>query len=167
MVPGNNSAGTHLYEPSLFMTRRKWIILGVAVLVLTIGAELVVRPWTWSKGRVQVVNQGNAAMDDLVVSYGDTKVKVGRLKAGQSTTVWLTTAGKGTLSLEFNQPGNPMKGFQVQEFDPDENLSNRMKLSLIVRNNLVERSMEDDESTTPLQSLKDSVRGWFEYDMVP
>jgi hypothetical protein len=114
-----------------------------------------------------VVNQGNAPMDDLVVSYGESEVSVGRLKAGQSTTVWLTTAGKGTLSLEFNQLGNPMKGFQVQDFDPDENLSNRMKLSLIVKNNLVERSMEDDDSTTPLQSLKDSVRSWFEYDVVP
>ena len=109
------------------MTRRKWIILGVLLLLLTIGAELLVRPWNPSKGRVQVVNQGDATMDDLVVSYGETKVRVGGLAAGQSTNVWFTAAGKGTLSLEFNQKGNPMKGFQVQDFDPAENLANGFK----------------------------------------
>ena len=61
------------------MTRRKWIILGAILLVLTIGAEFVVRPWNSSRGRVQVVNQGDTPMDDLVVSYGDTKVRLGTL----------------------------------------------------------------------------------------
>jgi hypothetical protein len=147
------------------MTRRKWIILGAVLVLLTIAAELVVRPWNSSKGRVQVVNQGDASMDDLVVSYGESKVKVGTLKVGQSTTVWFTVSGKGTLSLELNQKGNPMKGFQVQEFDPEENLRNGLKLVLIVKGNRIERFMEDDPSTTPLQSLKDSVSHWFDSEM--
>ena len=138
------------------MTRRKWIILGALLVLLTIGAELLVRPWNSSKGCVQVVNQGDAAMDDLILSYGDTKVRVGRLGAGQSTNVWFTAAGKGTLSLEFNQKGNPMKGFQVQDFDPAENVANGFKLVLVVKNNRVERFMEDDESTTPLKSLMET-----------
>lgn len=149
------------------MTRRKWITFGAILVLLTIGGELVVRPWNWSKGRVQVVNQGDAPMDDLVVSYGESKVRAGRLKAGQSTTVWFTAAGKGTLGLEFNQKGNPMKGFQVQDFDPQENLSEGLKMVLVVKENRVERFMEDDESTTPLKSLTDSVRGWFEPVPVP
>ncbi len=149
------------------MTRRKWIILGVLIVLLTIGAELLVRPWNSSKGCVQVDNQGDAAMDDLVLSYGETKVSVGRLGAGQSTNVWFTAGGKDTLSLEFNQKGNPMKGFQVREFDPAENLANGLKLVLVVKNDRVERSMEDDQSTTPLKSLMESVSGFFELDSRP
>ena len=38
---------------------------------------------------------------------------------------------------------------------------------LIVKNNRVERFMEDDDSTTPLKSLKDSVTGWFEPELMP
>jgi hypothetical protein len=149
------------------MTRRKWIILGVFIVLLTIGAELAVRPWNSSKGCVQVDNQGDAAMDDLILSYGETRVRVGGLGAGRSTNVWFTAGAKDTLSLEFNQKGNPMKGFQVQEFDPAENLANGLKLILVVKNNRVERFMEDDQSTTPLKSLVESVTGLFEPDRRP
>ena len=106
-------------------------------------------------------------MDDLILSYGETKVRVGGLGAGRSTNVWFTAAGKGTLSLEFNQKGNPMKGFQVQDFDPAENLTNGFKLVLVVKNNRVERFMDDDQSTTPLKSLMESVSGLFEPDSRP
>jgi hypothetical protein len=149
------------------MTRRKWIILGVLVVLLTIGAEFLVRPWNSSKGCVQIDNQGDAAMDDLILSYGETKIRVGGLGAGRSTNAWFTAGAKDTLSLEFNQKGNPMKGFQVQEFDPAENLANGLKLVLVVKNNRVERSMEDDHSTTPLKSLVESVTGLFEPDSQP
>ena len=149
------------------MTRRKWIILGSLVLLLTIGAEFLVRPWNSSRGCVQVDNQGDAAMDDLILSYGGTKVRVGELKAGQSTRVWFTTSGKDMLSLEFIQKGNPMKGFQVQDFDPADNIANAFKLVLVVKNNRIERFMEDDESTTPLKSLVESITGLFESDSRP
>jgi hypothetical protein len=149
------------------MTRRNWIILGVLIVLLTIGAEFLVRPWNSSKGCVQVDNQGDAAMDDLILSYGETKVRVGELGTGRSTNVWFTVAGKDTLSLEFNQKGNPMKGFQVQDFDPAENLANGFKIVLVVKNNRVERFMEDDQSTTPLKSLMESITGMFEPDSRP
>jgi hypothetical protein len=149
------------------MTRRNWIILGVLIVLLTIGAELLVRPWNSSKGCVQVDNQGDAAMEDLILSYGETKVRVGGLGVGGSTNVWFTVAGKDTLSLEFNQKGNPMKGFQVQDFDPAENLANGFKIVLVVKNNRVERFMEDDQSTTPLKSLMESITGMFEPDSRP
>jgi hypothetical protein len=153
--------------PHIPMTRRTWIILGVLIVLLTIGAELLVRPWNPSRGSVQVDNQGDAAMDDLILSYGGTKVRVGALGAGRSTNVWFTAVGKDTLSLEFNQKGNPMKGFQVQEFDPAENLGNGLKLILLVKNNRVERFMDDDLSTTPLKSLLESITGLFEADTRP
>ncbi len=149
------------------MSRRKWIMLGVLIVLLTIGAELLVRPWNSSKGCVQVDNQGDAAMEDLILSYGETKVRVGGLGTGRSTNVWFTADGKDTLSLEFNQKGNPMKGFQVQDFDPAENLANGLKLVLVVKNNRIERFMEDDQSTTPLKSLMESVSGLFEPDSRP
>ena len=114
------------------MTRRKWIILGALLVLLSIGAELVVRPWNSSKGCVQIVNQGDDPMDDLILSYGGTKVRVGGLGAGQSTNVWFTIGGKGTLNLEFKQKGNPMTGFQVPDFDPAENLADGLRLVLVV-----------------------------------
>ena len=101
-------------------------------------------------------------MDDLVLSYGDTKVRVGRLGAGPVDQCLVHRRRKGTLSLEFNQKGNPMKGFQVQDFDPTENLANGLRLVLVVKDNRVERFMEDDESTTPLKSLMERISGWFE-----
>jgi hypothetical protein len=149
------------------MTRRNWIILGVLIVLLTTGAELLVRPWNSSKGCVQVDNQGDAAMEDLILSYGETKVRVGGLEVGGSTNVWFTVAGKDTLSLEFNQKGNPMKGFQVQDFDPADNLANGLKLVLIVKNDRIERSMDDDQSMTPLKSLVESITGLFEPDSRP
>jgi hypothetical protein len=149
------------------MTRRKWIILGVLVVLLTIGAELLVRPWNSSRGCVQVDNQGDAAMDDLILSYGGTKIRVGGLGVGRSTNVWFTVAGKDTLSLEFNQKGNPMTGFQVPDFDPADNLANGFKIVLVVKNNRVERFMEDDHSTTPLKNLVESISEMFEPDSRP
>jgi hypothetical protein len=149
------------------MTRRNWIILAVLFVLLTIGAEFLVRPWNSSRGCVQVDNQGEAAMDDLILSYGETKVRVGELGPGRSTNVWFTVAGKDTLSLEFNQKGNPMRGFQVQDFDPADNLANGLKLVLVVKNDRIDRSMDDDQSTTPLKSLVESITELFEPDSRP
>jgi hypothetical protein len=150
------------------MTRRKWIILGVLLLLLTLGAELLVRPWNSSKGRVQVDNQGDAPMDDLVVSYRGSEVRVGRVATGELANVWFTVGGKGMLTLEFNQKGNPMKGFQLEDFDPAENLANGFKIVLVVKNNRVERFMEDDHSTpTPLQSLLEGISGLFDSELPP
>ena len=102
-------------------------------------------------------------MNDLVLSYAGTKVNVGELGAAQSTHAWFTAGEKGTLSLEFNQKGNPMKGFQVADYDPAENLANDLKLVLVVKDNRVERAVEDDPTpTTPLKSLMNSVSGLFE-----
>jgi hypothetical protein len=145
------------------MTRRKWIILGALLVFLTIGAEVLVRPWNSSRGCVQVVNDGANTMDDLVLSYAGTKVSVGGLGASKSTHVWFTVGEKGTLSLEFNQKGNPMKGFQVPDYEPAENLASGLKLVLVVKDNRVERLVEDDPSrTTPLKSLMNRIRGLFE-----
>jgi hypothetical protein len=149
------------------MSRRKWIVLGASLLVLTVGAELAIRPFNPIKGSVQIQNEGGASIDDLVLTYGSTKVAVGRLGAGQTTNVWITPAGAGLLTLEFDQKGNPMKGFKVEDFDPDENLRFGVKLALIIRNNEVVRYMEDDQTRSPLGNLMNSVKEWFTADVQP
>jgi hypothetical protein len=143
------------------MSRRKWIILGASLLLLTVGIELTVRPWDSHKGCVQIQNDGNTPIDDLIVSYADTSVTVGTVSAGQSVNVWFTAAGKGTLTLEFKQEGNPLKGFAVEDFDPDDNARNGVKLALIVKNNEVVRFMEDDQSQSPFWNLVQTVKDWF------
>ena len=75
----------------------------------------------------------------------------------------LTAAGKGSLSLEFHQKGNPTRGFQVQEFDLSENLANGLRLMLVVKEDRVERFMDDEQaSSIPWKNLTDIVTGWFE-----
>ena len=148
------------------MARRKWIILGgVFLLLLTVGAELVVRPWNPSKACVQIVNQGDAACNDLVVVYGATKVRLGRLGSGETTSAWFSAAEKGPVTLEFNQDGNPMKGFQIPDFDPIDNISNGFKLVLVLKKDRVERFMDDDPTRTPLKTLMDNVKAWFESEI--
>jgi hypothetical protein len=147
------------------MARRTWILLGVLLLLLTLGAEWIVRPWNPSKACLQINNQGDSAMDDLVVVYGESRVRVGRLGPGETANVWFSAAAIGPVALEFNQNGNPMKGFQVPDFDPVDNIRNGFKLVLTVKNNQVERFMDDDPSRTPVRNLMESFMSWFQADL--
>jgi len=99
-------------------------------------------------------------MDDLVISYSATKVNLGRLGAGQSTKAWFTAGGRGTLTLEFKQKDNPLKGFQVQDFDPVAMSRTGSRLVLVVKRNRVERFMEENENPMSLTNLLDRIREW-------
>jgi hypothetical protein len=148
------------------MTRRNWIILGgVLLLLLTVGAELLIRPWNPSKACVQIVNQGDAAIDDLVVVYRETRVRLGRLGSGETTSAWFSATEKGPITLEFNQNGNPMKGFQITDFDPIDNINNGFKLVLVLKKDQVERFIDDDPTRTPFKSLMGNVKAWFESEL--
>ena len=138
---------------------------GVLLLLLTVGAELVVRPWNPSKACVRIVNQGDAALEDLVVVYRETKIRLGRLGSGETTNAWFSAAEKGPVTLEFNQDGNPLKGFQIPDFDPVDNISNGFKLVLVLKKDQVERFMDDDPTRTPLKTLMDNVKAWFESEI--
>jgi hypothetical protein len=142
------------------MPRRKWTVLVGSVILLTVGAELAARRWQSAKGCVQIVNEGEGPLDDLVVRYSETSVALGRLAVGQSAKAWFTHARRGVLSLDFKQMNNALKGFQIQEFDPEENARNGVKLVLIIKSNQVQQFMEDDESTTSVQNLSDRIREW-------
>jgi hypothetical protein len=147
------------------MSRRSWIIIATLVLLLVVGAEVVVRTWRSPKACVQIVNQGEAAIDDLVVSYAQTQVRAGKVGAGESAHVWFTAGKPGALRIDFRQKGNPLSGFQVPDFDPIENRSAGLKLVLVVKTNLVQRSMEDDEAMTPLESLVERLKAWIMADL--
>jgi len=142
------------------MSRRKWTILVALVVFLSVGVELLVRQWNASRACVQVVNDGDGLMDDLVVSYSGTNVALGPLGPGQSTKVWFTAARRGILTLEFKQKGNPLAGFQVPDFDPAEIRRTGSKLVLVVKQNRVERFMDDDETSTSVENLTDRIREW-------
>jgi hypothetical protein len=145
------------------MRRRNWLLLALFLVLLAVGAEMGVRRWNAAKGCVQIVNQGDHAVDNLVVSYGQTKIALGSLEPGQSATVWFTPAGKGTLSLDFKQKGSPLNGFQVADFDPGQNRRDGFKLMLVVKSDVVERFMEDDENGPAELNLADRIRDWLRW----
>jgi hypothetical protein len=148
------------------MSQRRWAIVVAAVILAAVGAELVFRHWYSSSGCVQVVNEGDGPVDNLVIRYADTRVARGTLGVSQSTNVWLTSSGKGTLSLEYQQKGNSLRGFEVQDFDPAENLREGFKLVLVIKPNIVERLREEDPSTIALPSLGDRIMQWIHTDLL-
>jgi hypothetical protein len=147
------------------MSRRRWIIL-LSVAGLLLGAEVAIRQWMSPKSCVQIINQGDGAMEDVIVTYAGSQVRVGRLPAGQSTHVWLSAGPKGLLRLDFKQKGNALMGFQVPDYDPVQNRRDGFKLVLLVKSNEIQRFM-DDEPMADRETLEDRVRRWLRAEMVP
>jgi hypothetical protein len=134
--------------------------MGAILLLLAGAAEMMVRPWKASKGCVQIVNQGDAGIEDLVLSYSGTKVRVGHVAAGQSSQAWFTAGNLGPLKLEFLQKGNPLTGFQVADYDPASNIRDGVKLVLFVKKDQVERSVDDDDSVKARETVIERVKDW-------
>jgi hypothetical protein len=137
------------------MSRRKWTILAVSIVVLAVGTELAFRYWISSASCVQIVNEGDEPMEDLVLTYSGTTVKVGTLASGQSTKAWFSAAGRGQLRLGFSQKGNGLKGFDFDEFDPERNRREGSMLVLVVKTNRVERFADTDERLGEPRGLVD------------
>jgi hypothetical protein len=144
------------------MSQRKWTLLVGAIILVAIGTELAVRHWSSARGCVQIDNAGDGPMDDLVVSYENTKVELGQLAVGQSTKAWFTAGRRGILTLEFKQRDNPLKGFQVEDFDPVENRRTGSKLVLVVKSGRVERFVEADENSPGVDNLLDRIKEWIQ-----
>ncbi len=149
------------------MSRRRWIIALSLLAILLVGAEVTLRQWQSPKACVQIINEGDGVMEDLVVDYADTKIPVGRLGMNESIHVWVTAGPKGTLRLDFRQKGNAMKGFQVADFDPRQNLQDFFKQVLVVKTNEVQRFVEDDEFRQHPKSLGERVKEWLSSDFEP
>lgn len=136
-------------------------------LVLAVGSELTFGRLRTPKGCVLIINQSDAAMDDLIVSYGGTDVAVKRLGQSESINVWFTAGERGVLSLDYQQSGNPLNGFTVPDFDPLQNSRDGFKLSLVVRNTVIEKSVEDEETTTAAQTIIERIKTWVSSQLEP
>jgi len=146
------------------MSRRTWIIL-ISVVALLLGIELVVRFSVSSRAGVQIVNEGGAVLENLIVSFPGSRVAVGNLPGGDSARVWLSGHGKGTLALSFTQAGNPMSGFQIPDFDPREMHRDGLRLVIHVRPNEVMKYMDDEESPAPISRLGDKISDWISSEL--
>jgi hypothetical protein len=142
------------------LNRQKWIIVAITLVVLAGAAEFAVQPWKTPKGCVQIVNQGDAPIEDLVLSYAGTKVVVGRVAVGQSSHAWFTGDKLGPLDLDFKQKGNPMTGFQIADFDPASNIRDGLKMVLFVKNDQIQRSVDDDDTVKARENLIERVKLW-------
>ena len=149
------------------MSQRRWIIALSLLAILLVAAEVTLRKWQSPKACIQIINEGDGVMEDLVLNYADTQIPVGRLGMRQSTHVWVTAGPKGPLRLDFRQKGNALKGFQIPEFDPQQNLEDFFKLVVIVKTNEIQRFVEDDESRQNPKSLRERVKEWLSSDLEP
>jgi hypothetical protein len=142
------------------MRRRAAIILGVLVVVMAIGLEIGSRYWVSSTICVVISNDGAQPMDDVVASYADTQVSLGQVAAGTSTKVWFNHKGRKPLVLKFMQKGNPMTGYEVDDFDPVELRESGSRLVLVVNGSQFQRYIERDDSIKTPPRLLDRLVEW-------
>lgn len=143
------------------MTHRAWGVVLVLVL-LVIAIEIAVRSYSPAKGVVMILNGNDEPMDDVTLTYAGARVEMGRLPPGGSAHAYFTAGPLGPLAVEFNQEGNPLKIFEIADYDPDRNRRDRFKLVLTVKNGQVERMTEDSQTTTPWDRITDTARDWFD-----
>lgn len=148
------------------MSRRARIVL-ISVIVLILAIEVAVRLSQNTRSGVEIVNLGEAPIEKLVVSFGDSQVGVGKVAPADSAHVWLSGAGKGNLSLSFTQAGNPQSGFLVTDFDPRTMSRDGLRLVLQIKPNEVERFMEEELPSTPLTRLRDRIGDWLAAELSP
>jgi len=142
------------------VNRRKWTLIAVILALLAGAAEITVRPWKAAKGCVQIVNQGGSPIEDLVLSYGGTTVRLGHVGVGRSSQAWFTAGNLGPLKLQFKQKGSPLTGFEVADYDPASNLRDGLKLVLTIKQDQVERAVDDDDSVKARETLIERVKVW-------
>lgn len=148
------------------LSRRAKILL-VSVIIFLLGIEVAVRLSRNSRTSVEIANLGEAAIENLVISFGGSQVGVGHVGPGESTHVWLSGTDKGSLSLSFAQAGNPMSGFLVPEFDPRSMHRDGLRLVLHIKPNEVVKFMDDEVSSTPLGRLRDRISDWVSLELYP
>ena len=148
------------------MSRRARIVL-VSVIVLALGIELCVWLLQGSRTSVEIANLGATAIEELVVTFGGSKVGVGHLGPGDTTRVALSGNEKGSLSLSFTQSGNPMSGFLVPDFDPRSMRRDGLRLVLQIKPNEVVKFMDDETASTPLGRLRERISESVSLELIP
>jgi hypothetical protein len=142
------------------MSRCIAVILGVLIVAISLGLEWAVREGGAGTGCAMVENDGPQPMERVVATYAGSKVNVGTIAPGAKAKVWFSGAGRRVLSFEFTQQDNPMKGFQIQDFNPPELRRDGSRLVLVVKNNQVERYVEEDESVKSPPRMLDRLMDW-------
>lgn len=148
------------------MSRRAHIVL-ISVIVLALGIELVVWLLQGSRTSVEIANLGATAIEELVVTYGGSKVAVGHLGPGDTTRVTLSGSEKGSLSLSFTQSGNPMSGFLLPDFDPRSMRRDGLRLVLQIKPNEVVKFMDDETTSSPLGRLRERIGDYVSLELAP
>jgi hypothetical protein len=142
------------------MSRRSVILVGVLVVAIAVGLECAFRYWGVTTASAMIVNEGDEPMQGVVASYADTRVDLGSLAPGGKSKVWFSAAGRGLLKLEFMQKGNPLKGFKVDDFDPDEHRRDATRLVLVIKGDHFERYVEEDDSVKSPPRMLDRLMEW-------
>jgi hypothetical protein len=149
------------------MPRRRWIIALTVLIALLVAVEVVVRRWERPKACLQIVNEGDAVMEDLVVLYADNRLPVGRILKGHSAHVWMSAGPMGTLRLEYRQKGNAIQGFQIADFDPGQLIEDGNKQVLVVGINQIQRSVDEDQSRKDQKPWGRTLMEWFQSELKP
>jgi hypothetical protein len=149
------------------MLRRRWIIALAILIGLLVAVEVFVRRWERPKATLQIINQGGGMMEDLVVSYADTRMPVGTLLKGQSVHLFLTAGPMGPLRLDFRQKSNALQGLEVPDYDPAQNLQDGYKQVLVVGVNQLQRYAEEDDTHKDQKSLGQTIMEWFRSELEP
>jgi hypothetical protein len=143
------------------MLRRRRILALTVLIALLVAAEVVVRRWERPKACLQIINEADGVIEDLVVSYADTRLPVGRLLKGHSAHVWLTARPMGPLRLDYRQKGNAIQGFQIADFDPARLVEDSYKQVLTIGPNQINRYVDEDE-TRKKESWGRAIWDWLQ-----
>jgi hypothetical protein len=146
------------------MPRRRWIVATAVLVALLVAVEIGVRQWARPKACVQIINEGQEAIEGLVVIYGDTRMPVGRIPQGQSVQVRMTAGPPGPLRLEYRQKGNALQGFQIADYDPAQNVKDAFKQVVAIGTNQIQKYMEDDETRKEDETLGERIIRWLQSD---
>jgi hypothetical protein len=141
--------------------KRNLIVAG-SLLLLVVTAEVALNLLRPPLARVQIVNEGASAIEDLQVVYGGQEVGVARIGPGESARLTFAGWRSRDLKLRFQQPDNALTGFDVAEFDPPALSRDGMKLVITVKPNTFERGMEDDAAPSPRGRIVEVLGRWLD-----
>jgi hypothetical protein len=126
-----------------------------AVALLAVGLEVVAWRNRETRVLVEVVNDGDALLEDLVLRFGEMRFVVGDIEVGGTGRVWVDGGRKGTVALSFSQVGNPLTGFLVDDVDTAPLSDEQLKMVIHVLPNQVTKEVADGEGDpTPLSRLR-------------
>lgn len=147
--------------------RRRWWFIALPILIsLLVAVEVVVRQWERPKATLQIVNEGDVIMDDLVVTYGETRIPAGSLLKGRSVYLKLTAGPMGPLRLEYRHKNNPLQSFWIEDYDPGQNVQDGYKQVLVIGGQVIQRYAEEDE-TLQDESVVTRFKRWLAAELDP